>query len=300
MLGRAEAILEKKAKEGMAAEDRTAIAETEGAIAVRRLLVKRNAKEAEAILERIAGEMAQSESAASSSGPEVHGSYLQTVGADPYEDIPVADTVSQYRARVEETMRKQQSERMRVGAVSQNTRLRQYNRFWPHLPAGMAGFGQAEGANGAVAAAGVNPEGSGEPELDAEEEESRELFERIHSTTEQWKRESNREPDDEPESSKRLKTTDEIGAIFEDNWGFCEAEVVDLDKPEVVDLTKPEVDETKRRRVGVADKLVSFAVFPLIGRKLVPVRDLRQVIPGGNKVIPVSYTHLTLPTKRIV
>ena len=110
VLGRAEAILEKKAKEGMAAEDRTAIAETEGARAVRRLLEKRNAKEAEAILERIAGEMAQSESAASSSGPEVQGSYLQTVDADPYENVPVADTVSQYRAHDEKAaVRKDES-----------------------------------------------------------------------------------------------------------------------------------------------------------------------------------------------
>ena len=52
-----------------------------------------------------------------------------------------------------------------------------------------------------------------------------------------------------------------------------------------MDFDKPEVDETKRRRVGVADKLGSFAVFPPMGRKLVPVRDLRQVRPGGNKVI---------------
>ena len=69
------------------------------------------------------------------------------------------------------------------------------------------------------------------------------------------------------------------------NWGFDEAEIVDLDKPEVVDLTKPEADVTKRRRVGIADKLVSFAVFPPMGRRLVPVRDLRKVRPGGNKVM---------------
>ena len=113
VLGRTEAILEKKAKEGMAAEDRTAIAETEGAIAVRRLLAKRNAKEAEAILERIAGEMAQSESAASSAGPEVPGSCLQTVDADPCENVPVVDTVSQYRARVDETKRQQETASLR-------------------------------------------------------------------------------------------------------------------------------------------------------------------------------------------
>ena len=45
--------------------------------------------------------------------------------------------------------------------------------------------------------------------ISSEEEESRELFERMHNLTEQWKRESNREPGDEQGSSKRLKTSDE-------------------------------------------------------------------------------------------
>ena len=108
-----EAILEKKARERMEAEDRIAIAETEGAIAVRRLLEKRNAREAKAIHERIADEMAQSESAASSAGPEVPGSCLQTVDADPCENVPVVDTVSQYRARVDETKRQQETASLR-------------------------------------------------------------------------------------------------------------------------------------------------------------------------------------------
>ena len=41
--------------------------------------------------------------------------------------------------------------------------------------------------------------------ISSEEEESRELFERMHNLTEQWKRESNREPGDEQGSSKRLQ-----------------------------------------------------------------------------------------------
>ena len=45
--------------------------------------------------------------------------------------------------------------------------------------------------------------------ISSEEEESRKLFERMHNLTEQWKRESNREPGDEQGSSKRLKTSDE-------------------------------------------------------------------------------------------
>ena len=57
--GRAEAILERRAQEAMAAEDRTVIEETEGAAAVRRLFERRHAEEAEAILERIARDMGQ-------------------------------------------------------------------------------------------------------------------------------------------------------------------------------------------------------------------------------------------------
>ena len=65
------------------------------------------------------------------------------------EPVPGADTARKYRARVEETMRKRQAESMRVGAVSQSVRLR--NKYWPHLPIGAAGFGQAEDATGADA-----------------------------------------------------------------------------------------------------------------------------------------------------
>ena len=46
---RAEAILERMAQAAMAAEDRTADEETEGAAAVRRLFERRQAAEAEAI-----------------------------------------------------------------------------------------------------------------------------------------------------------------------------------------------------------------------------------------------------------
>ena len=67
---------------------------------------------------------------------------------------------------------------------------------------------------------------------------------------------------------------------------FCAAEIVDeLGGAEENYFDKPEVDETKRFRVEVAEKLVSFAVFPPVGRKLVPVRDLRRLRSGGNKVI---------------
>ena len=56
--GRAEAILESRAREAMEAEDRAA--ETEGESAVRRLLERRQSEaEAEAILERIARDMGQ-------------------------------------------------------------------------------------------------------------------------------------------------------------------------------------------------------------------------------------------------
>ena len=56
--GRAEAILENRAREAMSAEDRAA--ETEGAAAVRRLFERRQSEaEAEAILERIARDMGQ-------------------------------------------------------------------------------------------------------------------------------------------------------------------------------------------------------------------------------------------------
>ena len=41
--------------------------------------------------------------------------------------------------------------------------------------------------------------------ISSEEEESRELFERMKNLTEQWQRESNREPGDEQGSSKRLQ-----------------------------------------------------------------------------------------------
>ena len=129
--GRAEAILESRAQEAMEAEDRTA--EPEGEIAVRKLLKRRQSvAEAEAILERIAGEMHTSGSASSSNEP-----------------VPGDDTAREYRARVEETMRKAGSqgwrsrltESMRASAVSQSVRLR--NKYWPHLPIGVAGFGQA-------------------------------------------------------------------------------------------------------------------------------------------------------------
>ena len=129
--GRAEAILESRAQEAMEAEDRTA--EPEGEIAVRKLLKRRQSvAEAEAILERIAGEMHTSGSASSSNEP-----------------VPGDDTAREYRARVEETMRKAGSqgwrsrltESMRASAVSQSVRLR--NKYWPHLPIGVAGVGQA-------------------------------------------------------------------------------------------------------------------------------------------------------------
>ena len=63
--GRAEAILERRAQEAMAAEDRTVIAETEGAAAVRRLFERRHTEEAEAILERIARDMSAAAAAPS-------------------------------------------------------------------------------------------------------------------------------------------------------------------------------------------------------------------------------------------
>ena len=57
---RAEAILETRAREAMAAEDNNVIEETEGAAAVRRLFERRQLEaEAEAILERIARDMGQ-------------------------------------------------------------------------------------------------------------------------------------------------------------------------------------------------------------------------------------------------
>ena len=120
----------------MEAEDRSV--ETEGESAVRRLLRRRQSEaEAEAILERIAGEMHTSRSASSSNEP-----------------VPEADTARKYRARVEETMRNaglqgwrsRLTESTRGSAVSQDVRLR--NKYWPHLPIGAAGFGQAEDATG--------------------------------------------------------------------------------------------------------------------------------------------------------
>ena len=62
---RAEAILERRAQEAMAAEDRTAVEETEGAAAVRRLFERRHAEVAEAILERIARDMSAAAAAPS-------------------------------------------------------------------------------------------------------------------------------------------------------------------------------------------------------------------------------------------
>ena len=63
--GRAEAILERRAQEAMAVEDRTLMTETEGAAAVRRLFERRHAEEAEAILERIARDMSAASAAPS-------------------------------------------------------------------------------------------------------------------------------------------------------------------------------------------------------------------------------------------
>ena len=137
--GQTEAILESRAREAMEAEDRSV--ETEGELAVRKLWRRRQVEaEAEAILERIAGEMHTSGSASASNEP-----------------VPEADTAHKYRARVEETMRNaglqgwrsRLTESTRGGAVNQGVRLR--NKYWPHLPIGAAGFGQAGDATGADA-----------------------------------------------------------------------------------------------------------------------------------------------------
>ena len=130
--GQTEATLESGAREAMEAEDRSV--ETEGESAVRRLLRRRQSEaEAEAILERIAGEMHTSGSASASSDP-----------------IPETDTVHKYRGRVEETMRNAglQAWRSRLPeSMGQEVRLR--NKYWPHLPLGAAGFGRAGDATGA-------------------------------------------------------------------------------------------------------------------------------------------------------
>ena len=125
-----------KCKEAMEAEDRAV--KTEGESAVRRLFERRQTvAEEHVILDRIAGEMHTSGSASSSNEP-----------------VTEADAIREYRARVEETMRNAGSqgwrsrlaESQRVGTVSQSVRLR--NKYWPHLPIGAAGFGQAEDATG--------------------------------------------------------------------------------------------------------------------------------------------------------
>ena len=75
-----------------------------------------------------------------------------TSASSSNEPVPEADAIREYRARVEETMRNAGSqgwrsrlaESQRLGTVSQSVRLR--NRYWPHLPIGAAGFGQARDA----------------------------------------------------------------------------------------------------------------------------------------------------------
>ena len=167
------------------------------------------------------------------------------------------------------------------------------------------------------------------------------------------------ERDDDPASPKRWKPSGEIGAIFEDMWGFLETEIVDvLGAVEENYFYRPEVDERRRLRLEEVDKLASFAVFQPLKRELVPsgtrvfkhtwvdtseksrlaVQDLRRFGSDAGEIIhcptpshysnnvfdyfaavsgqdviaidvvsafvhaseTVSYTHLTLPTKRIV
>ena len=135
-----------KCKEAREAED---LADTtEGESAVRRLFKRRQTvAEEHMILDRIVGEMHTSEaqpmtantSASSSNEPVTSGVSTHTL------HVPETDAISAYRARVEETMRNAglQGWRARL-AESQSIRLR--NRYWPHLPLGVAGFGQARDA----------------------------------------------------------------------------------------------------------------------------------------------------------
>ena len=106
------------------------------------------------ILDRIVGEMHTCEaqpmtaniSASSSNEPVTSGVSTRT----PH--VPETDAIRAYRARVEETMknaglqgwRARLAESQRLGTVSQSVRPR--NRYWPHLPIGAAGFGQARDA----------------------------------------------------------------------------------------------------------------------------------------------------------
>ena len=135
--------------------------------------------------------MAKSESSASSVGRQVLGAPadLQMVDAAPSEQVPVADTVGQYRARVEETMRRRRAE-----AVRQNLRLSQFHSLEVTRELKRQA---AEGVTGSDSTIGASQGSAGER-------------------------------DDDPVSAKRWKSSDEIGAIFEDQWGFCEAEVVNM------------------------------------------------------------------------
>ena len=142
-----------KCKEAMEAEDLAD--KTEGESAVRRLFKRRQTVAEEyMILDRIVGEMHTSEaqpiiantSASSSNEPVTPGTGTRT------SHVPETDAIREYRARVEETMknaglqgwRARLAESQRLGTVSQSVRLR--NKYWPHLPIGAAGFGQARDA----------------------------------------------------------------------------------------------------------------------------------------------------------